>query len=72
MAGHHKTLHIAQGEFITAKGAEASISTILGSCVATCLYDEGGQVGGMNHFLLPDGAGPRSIPPVSASMRWNC
>ena len=57
MAGHHKTLHIAQGEFITAKGAEASISTILGSCVATCLYDEGGQVGGMNHFLLPDGAG---------------
>lgn len=57
MAGHHKTLHIAQGEYATAKGGEASISTILGSCVATCLYDETSQLGGMNHFLLPDGAG---------------
>lgn len=57
MSAHHKTLHIAQGEFITAKGMEASISTILGSCVATCLYDEATQTGGMNHFLLPDGSG---------------
>lgn len=57
MAGQHKTLHIAQGEYATARGVEASISTILGSCVATCLYDETTQLGGMNHFLLPDGAG---------------
>ncbi|PTV97030.1 chemotaxis protein CheD [Rhodobacter aestuarii] len=56
MAGH-KPHHIAQGEYATARGPDASISTILGSCVATCLYDEQAQVGGMNHFLLPDGAG---------------
>ena len=29
--------------------------TVLGSCVAACLCDRGAGVGGMNHFLLPDG-----------------
>lgn len=33
-----------------------SISTILGSCVSACLFDPVAQVGGMNHFLLPDGS----------------
>ncbi len=32
-------------------------STVLGSCVAACLHDPISRVGGMNHFLLPDGAG---------------
>lgn len=52
-----QTLHIAQGEFAVGKPDGSSISTILGSCVATCLYDEAAQVGGMNHFLLPDSGG---------------
>ena len=30
------------------------LSTLLGSCVAACLYDEVGGVMGMNHFLLAD------------------
>ena len=29
------------------------ISTLLGSCVAVCLYDPRLRIGGMNHFLLP-------------------
>ena len=29
------------------------ITTILGSCIAVCLYDPVLQVGGMNHFMLP-------------------
>lgn len=29
------------------------ITTILGSCVAICLYDPVLQIGGMNHFMLP-------------------
>ena len=33
------------------------IATLLGSCVAACLYDPEAGIGGMNHFLLPD-AGP--------------
>jgi len=28
--------------------------TVLGSCVAACLYDPVLRLGGMNHFLLPD------------------
>ena len=30
-----------------------SISTVLGSCVAVCLYDRNRKVGGMNHFQFP-------------------
>jgi hypothetical protein len=33
------------------------LTTVLGSCVAACLRDPVAGVGGMNHFLLPDGAG---------------
>ncbi|MCX8123257.1 MAG: chemotaxis protein CheD [Spirochaetes bacterium] len=29
------------------------IGTLLGSCVAVCLYDPVNKVGGMNHFVLP-------------------
>ncbi len=29
------------------------ISTLLGSCVAVCLYDTGLPIAGMNHFMLP-------------------
>lgn len=33
--------------------SERPISTLLGSCVAVCLYDPVFRLGGMNHFLLP-------------------
>ncbi len=29
------------------------ITTLLGSCVAVCLFDDVAKVGGMNHFMLP-------------------
>ncbi len=29
------------------------ISTVLGSCVAVCLFDKYKMIGGMNHYLLP-------------------
>jgi len=32
---------------------ERPISTLLGSCVAVCLFDPKLKLGGMNHFLLP-------------------
>lgn len=31
------------------------LSTLLGSCVAVCLYDPRLKIGGMNHFMLPSG-----------------
>jgi chemotaxis protein CheD len=33
------------------------IMTTLGSCIAVCLWDRQAHVGGMNHFMLPDGGG---------------
>ena len=33
------------------------IMTTLGSCIAACLWDRNARIGGMNHFLLPEGDG---------------
>ena len=30
------------------------LSTLLGSCVAVCLFDPQLKIGGINHFMLPD------------------
>lgn len=43
-------LHAGQLAVVTTPTA---ITTVLGSCVAVCLYDPIARVGGMNHFLLP-------------------
>jgi chemotaxis protein CheD len=46
------------------------IVTVLGSCVSACIRDRVTGLGGMNHFMLPDGGGSDSNSPVSASMRY--
>ena len=43
---------IAPGEW--AVEMQRPLSTLLGSCVAVCLYDPAVGVGGMNHFMLPN------------------
>ena len=43
---------ITQGEHCALADPNAVISTLLGSCVACCLWDEMAGVGGMNHMLL--------------------
>jgi chemotaxis receptor (MCP) glutamine deamidase CheD len=48
------TLHVGG---VHASAEPAVIKTLLGSCVAVCLWDPRTAVGGMNHFLLPE-AGP--------------
>jgi chemotaxis protein CheD len=45
-----------------AAAAPCVISTVLGSCVAICLWSPGQKTGGMNHYLLPRGAGPEASP----------
>ena len=47
-----KTHVITQGERLATSEADARISTLLGSCVACCLWDPIAKVGGMNHILL--------------------
>jgi chemotaxis protein CheD len=34
-------------------GESVLVKTILGSCVAVCLYDRARRIGGINHYLLP-------------------
>ncbi len=34
--------------------SEKPLSTLLGSCVAVCLFDPLLKIGGLNHFMLPD------------------
>jgi chemotaxis protein CheD len=36
------------------------IMTTLGSCIAACLWDRERHIGGLNHFMLPDGGGSDS------------
>jgi chemotaxis protein CheD len=48
-------------------GREMLIVTVLGSCVSACIRDRVTGLGGMNHFMLPDGG---DSSPVSASMRY--
>jgi chemotaxis protein CheD len=43
-------IHVGQ---IHIDQAPSAISTVLGSCVAVCLYDRKLGIGGMNHYLLP-------------------
>ncbi|MCP4115624.1 MAG: chemotaxis protein CheD [Desulfobacteraceae bacterium] len=43
---------ISIGEYYASR-EPAVISTLLGSCVAVCLFDPKSGIGGMNHILLP-------------------
>jgi chemotaxis protein CheD len=48
-----------------------TVTTILGSCVAVCLWDQARQIGGINHFMLPaaPGGGPPSPRFGDAAMK---
>jgi len=48
--------YITQGEFAISRDPNEVVVTLLGSCVATCLWDPTARVGGMNHFILPTGS----------------
>lgn len=50
----YAAVKVLPGEyFVTSE--DAVIMTVLGSCIAACLWDTRARVGGMNHFMLPDG-----------------
>ena len=48
--------HVIQGEHAVSSDPGVLFTTVLGSCVSACLHDPERRVGGMNHFLLADGA----------------
>ena len=45
---------VLPGEYFVSRD-EMAIVTVLGSCIAACLWDRFMRIGGMNHFMLPDG-----------------
>ncbi len=45
---------ILPGEYFVYR-EDILIMTTLGSCIAACLWDREAKVGGMNHFMLPEG-----------------
>jgi len=53
--------------YVTAKNMV--LTTVLGSCVSACVRDSTAGIGGMNHFMLPDG-GSDADSPISSSMRY--
>lgn len=46
---------VLPGEYFVA-AEDIVLSTVLGSCVSACVWDRSAGFGGMNHFMLPDGA----------------
>ena len=46
-------IHVVQGEHHVENDPKAMLTTILGSCIAACIWDPTRGIGGMNHFLLP-------------------
>lgn len=57
---------VLPGQYYAGTGATA-ITTVLGSCVSTCLWDPLERIGGLNHFMLPgDTGGPATSWTASA------
>ena len=47
-----RTVYLYPGQVFTAS-QPLLVSTILGSCIAVCLWDENARLAGINHYLLP-------------------
>jgi chemotaxis protein CheD len=52
----NEAVKVLPGEFFV-HDEDLLIMTTLGSCIAACLWDRQQRIGGMNHFMLPDGIG---------------
>lgn len=52
-----------------ATGRDMMLVTVLGSCVAACIRDRKSGIGGMNHFMLPNGPSNDSHP-ISTLTRY--
>lgn len=56
-ADHHfqyDAVKVLPGEYFVSS-EDLVIMTVLGSCIAACIWDTKARTGGMNHFMLPDG-----------------
>ncbi|MFN5382242.1 MAG: chemotaxis protein CheD [Alphaproteobacteria bacterium] len=60
-------IKLYSGGYYASKTAGELVVTILGSCIACCMYDPINKVGGINHFLVP---GLDSVHSNSSSARY--
>lgn len=54
---HHfqyDAVKVLPGEYFVT-GEDVLVMTVLGSCIAACIWDNKARLGGMNHFMLPEG-----------------
>jgi chemotaxis protein CheD len=66
-----RKVNIVQGEQHVDNDPGVVLTTILGSCIAACLWDAKVGIGGMNHFLLPgDESEVRKTEPGTGAMRY--
>ena len=57
-------VNINSGEYYVSRNQSVTITTLLGSCVAVCIFDAQNRIGGMNHYMLPH---PRASSIISFS-----
>jgi chemotaxis protein CheD len=58
-ADHHfqyDAVKVLPGEYFVSSD-DIMVMTVLGSCIAACIWDGRVRAGGMNHFMLPEGDG---------------
>jgi chemotaxis protein CheD len=67
--GDIATIKIDPGGHYVTRNNNEMIVTVLGSCVAACIRDPMAQVGGMNHFMLPE-SDHGNWGAASASLRY--
>src|SRR5690242_14967867 len=62
LADGTRAVYMHAGQFLIAT-EPTQITTILGSCVAVCVWDPVARIGGMNHFMLPFDSGTQTATP---------
>lgn len=50
----YDAVKVLPGEYFVSAD-DMMIMTVLGSCIAACIWDSRVRIGGMNHFMLPEG-----------------
>jgi chemotaxis protein CheD len=53
VSGQQDVRHFLYPSTLFASRQPAEVSTVLGSCISVCLYDQVLNFGGINHYMLP-------------------
>jgi chemotaxis protein CheD len=68
-AFERNAVKVLPGEFFVSAD-DVVLSTVLGSCVAACIWDRNASIGGMNHFMLPGADTGKEADPIGLAGRY--